>query len=139
MPGGVRALTILAAAWLAAGCDEARDGVVWDEETTFTCAGSDEKVLEGVTKVLTTPDLVAVEAGGQCRLRLVNCDLTADFPVKVFGMATITIEGGRIRGNKQSLQAIGNGRIVVEGATIEGPEPGTMGNGTIEGLPGAGG
>ncbi len=117
-------------------CGTGRDGVVWDDETTWTCAGTESRVIEGVTKRFTTPDLIAIEAGGSCELRLVNCDITADFPVKAFGNATVTIEGGRIHGNLQSLQAIGNGRIVVDGATIEGPAPGTMGNGTIEGLPG---
>jgi hypothetical protein len=115
-------------------CGAPREGVVWDDETTFTCAGNEEKTIEGVTKAFTTPNLVAVEAGGSCILRLKNCDLTADFPVKVFGNAVVTIDGGRIEGRQQSLQAMGNGRIVIEGARIEGPEPGTMGNGEIEGL-----
>lgn len=109
---------------------------MWDDETTWTCTGNESRTIEGITKKFTTPDLVAIEAGGSCQLRIVDCDLTAAFPVKAYGNATVTIVGGRIAGTQQSLQAIGNGRIVVEGATIEGPEPGTMGNGRIEGLAG---
>lgn len=119
---------------LLLACGAPREGVVWDDETTWTCTGTESRTLEGVTKDFTTPDLIAVEAGGQCQLRIVDCDLTADFPVKVFGNAVVTVVGGRIEGRKQSLQAMGNGRIVIDGATIEGPEPGTMGNGKIEGL-----
>lgn len=128
--------------WLALGftlgvllaCGTPRDGIAWDDETTWTCAGDDVKVIDGAKKDFTTRSLIAVEAGGNCQLTLRNCDITSDFPVKAFGNAVVTIEGGRINGRMQSLQAMGNARIVVDGATVEGPEPGTMGNGAIEGL-----
>jgi hypothetical protein len=131
-PLGLFVLGVLLGRLMA--CGSVRDGVVWDDETTWTCSGSDERTIEGVTKAFTTPDLIAVEAGGDCQLHLVNCDISADFPVKAYGNAVVTITGGHIRGGKQSLQAMGGSKIVVDGATIEGPEPGTMGNATIEGL-----
>jgi hypothetical protein len=108
----------------------------WEAETTFLCTQMEVKRLEGVTRVNDTADLIAVEATGNCQLELVDVDLTSDFGVKANGNSVVTIRGGRIHGNRQTLQVLGNGRIVVEGATIEGPSPiGRAGKGKIEGYP----
>jgi hypothetical protein len=108
-------------------------GDEWDGETTFVCAGSDHKRLVGQTVVITGEDVLAIDAAGSCVLELVDCDVTADFPLKAAGNAQVVVKGGSLRGRKQSIQAWGNAVVTVDGAKIEG-ETGLTGNGKILGL-----
>ncbi|MCB9688519.1 MAG: hypothetical protein H6735_26010 [Alphaproteobacteria bacterium] len=102
----------------------------WPSETTWTCGGGDVKQMTGITKVIETKDIIAIEAAGSCQLTLVNCDITADFPIKAAGNAKVTIKGGRIHGKQQAIQAWGNAVVTIEGAMIEGDKA-TTGNGKI--------
>jgi hypothetical protein len=123
----------LGIASLACGGMGGGGGDAWDGETTFVCAGSEHKRLEGQIVVITGEDLLAIEAAGSCVLEIVDCDITADFPLKAAGNAQVVIEGGKITGRKQSIQAWGNAVVTVDGATIVG-ETGLTGNGRIEGM-----
>lgn len=102
----------------------------WPDDATWTCGGGDSKQMKGVTKVIHGENLIGIEAAGSCQLTLIDCDITADFPIKAAGNAKVTIKGGRIHGNQQAIQSWGNAVVTIEGAMIEGDQV-TTGNGKI--------
>ena len=125
--GGVVAASLACGGMGGGGGDE------WDGDTTFVCAGSEHKRLENQTVVVTDTDVIAIDAAGSCVLEIVDCDITADFPLKAAGNAQVVVRGGTLNGRKNSIQAWGNAVVTVDGAKIVG-ETGTTGNGKILGL-----
>lgn len=97
----------------------ATGGGSWNGSGPFTCGGIDNVTIEGVTASL--PGATAIEAGGNCRLTLVNVNITAGVPISAGGNANVTVTGGSLAGTQSSIAAGGNSRVTVSGATVSGP------------------
>ena len=105
--------------------------VEWDGRSTYTCMGSKEITISGVTARL--PGSTGVSATGSCTVTLVDVDIDAEVGVEALGNATIIIQGGHIKGSEAAVFAAANGTVKVEGASIEG-KAAKKGNGTISGM-----
>jgi len=90
----------------------------WSGQQPFTCGGVDNVTIEGVTASL--PGATAIEAGGNCRLTLVNVNITAGVPISAGGNANVTVTGGSLTGTQNSVTAGGNSRVTVSGAAVSG-------------------
>jgi hypothetical protein len=104
----------------------------WTGEETWSCGGSEKKTLENLTVEVKGKDIIGVEAAGSCELTIVNCNITADFPLKAAGNAKVTVKGGTLNGRQQSIQSWGNAVVTLEGTKVVG-ETATTGNGKIIG------
>jgi len=107
-------------------------GTLSNEGGPLVCGGVDELSFEGET--VTFPTGTAITAGGNCKLTLVNCNVTAPVAVDVGGNAQVIIRGGTVTGATAAISAGGNAHVVVEGASVSGPVT-RGGNAQITGVP----
>jgi hypothetical protein len=90
----------------------------WNGKQTFECGGIDNVTLEG--KKVKMKSGVAIEAGGNCKLTLVDMKITAPNTIKVGGNASVTIKGGKIKASETAIKVGGNGSVTIRGGTVEG-------------------
>ncbi len=89
----------------------------WDGKSPFTCGGNDVVKIEGVTAKLAG---TAITAGGNCKLTLVNVNLTAPTGVEAGGNAVVTLQGGSIAATTLAVHAGGLAQVKVTGTTMTG-------------------
>jgi hypothetical protein len=89
----------------------------WDGKKTLTCAGNDEVKVEGISAKL---DAFAVVASGNCKLTLVNVDLTAATGIEAEGNAVVTVQGGSITATAAAVRAVGNAQVHFTGTKVSG-------------------
>lgn len=98
----------------------------WDGTSTFNCGGTDAVTLTGVKAS------AGIEAGGNCQLTLVNCDITAPTGIDAIGNAQVTITGGSINGSTAAVKTSGNAQVTMVGTKVAGKKAAT-GNSKITG------
>ena len=91
----------------------------WDGTSTFTCGGTDAITLTGVKAS------AGIEAGGNCQLTLVGCDITAPVGVDASGNAQVTITGGSINGSTAAVKAMGLAKVTMTGTKVTGKKDAT--------------
>jgi hypothetical protein len=97
----------------------------WDGKTPLTCGGNDELTFSGVTAKLPG---TAVTAAGNCKVTLVNADLTGATAVEAMGNATVTLTGGSVTGTGgTAIHAIGNAQVIASGTKASGKTAATGG------------
>lgn len=117
---------------VAAKPDSALKDAGWDGSKPFSCGAGDAYKISGVTAKLTSG--TAISAGSTCTLLIENSNIDAPIGVSTGGNANVTIRGGSITGRTQSLKALGNSKISVEGgAKITGKTMKLGKNAVIEG------
>ncbi len=102
----------------------------WDGKSPFTCGGSDNVKIEGVTAKLSD---TAVTALGSCQLTLVNVNLDAPNAIEAGGNAVVTVQGGTINGTTLAIHAAANAQVHITGAKVTGKTQ-AQANGKITGL-----
>ena len=127
----------------------------WDGESPFECGANDTVELKGHTVVF--DGRTAFTAGGNCDLRIVECDVTAYTGVEAGGNRGVTIEDSVFRtvgpaivanGNRRveivnsrlissegvGIEAGGNVRVIISGGHVEGTPVAvqTRANGRLE-------
>ncbi len=99
-----------------ASADDATDKK-WDGKSELTCGGSDNLRIEGVTAKV---DDTAVTAMGNCRIELVDCDITAKTGISASANAIVVVKGGKVTGKSEAASALGNAKITFEGTKVTG-------------------
>jgi hypothetical protein len=89
----------------------------WDGTAPLTCAGDQELRFEGVSAKLPG---IAVTAGGNCKLTLVNVTVTGATGIEAGGNADVTIQGGSITGTAFAVHALGNAKVHATGTKVTG-------------------
>jgi hypothetical protein len=90
----------------------------WDGKKPFSCGGSDHVKLSGVTAKLGSG--TAVTAGANCRLELVNVNITAPTGISALSNAVVTVNGGSVTGKTFAAKALGNAQITFKGTKVKG-------------------
>jgi hypothetical protein len=90
----------------------------WDGKSAFTCGGNDNYKLDGVTANL--PEGTAIKAQANCKLELVNCNITAPIAIETAGNATVEVKGGSIQGMQFAARALGSSKINFKGTRLSG-------------------
>jgi cbb3-type cytochrome oxidase subunit 3 len=101
-----------------AGTTAEAKAAAWDGQTPFKCGGNDNVRLEGIKA--TFADGVAITAGGNCQLTLVNLEIEAPTAIKAGGNTVVTIEGGRIEGTTTAIDAGAKAKIIGAGVELTG-------------------
>ncbi len=89
----------------------------WDGKTPLTCGGNDVITIDGVTAKL---DATAINAGGNCKLTLVNVVLTAPNGIEALGNSIVTVQGGSITATALAVHAVGNAQVHMTGTKVSG-------------------
>lgn len=92
--------------------------VAWDGKSGYTCMGSDNVVLDGVTANLTSG--TAITLMGNCHLTLKKCHITAPIAIDAGGNSQVTVEGGDLKGTDAAIKAGGLSKVTVNGAKVTG-------------------
>lgn len=90
----------------------------WDGKSTFSCGGNDSVKLEGVTASIASG--TAIRASGNCRLELVNVNVTAPDGIEALSNAVVTVTGGSINATGTAAKALGSAQITFSGTTVKG-------------------
>ncbi len=90
----------------------------WDGKTPFTCGGSDNVKIKGVTANLEKD--TAITALGNCRVELVDCDITAKTGIETGAGAIVVVKGGRVTGKDEAASALGTSSITFTGTKVTG-------------------
>jgi hypothetical protein len=96
---------------------EDADEKKWDGKSELTCGGSDNIRVKGVTASL---DDTAVTAQGNCRIELVDCDITAKTAISAGANAVVVVKGGKVTGKSEAASALGNAKITFDGTKVTG-------------------
>ena len=107
--GGVRFLTSSSGSALFSG-------LVWDGKETLVCGGNDQITVSGVNANLTG---TAIEAGGNCHVKIIDSTLKAGTVVDAAGNADVTFQGGSIEGTT-AVEASGNAHVRFNGTKVTG-------------------
>ena len=75
----------------------------------------------------------ALDVGGNCKVFLTNCTVTAPIGIRATENAVVTIRGGKMVGREQLVLATGKARIVFENVETAGPVSVT-GSANVSGL-----
>jgi hypothetical protein len=89
----------------------------WDGKAPLSCGGNDEVKVEGIKAKL---DGTAVTAGGNCKLTLVNVELTAATGIEAGGNAVVTVQGGSITATALAVHALGSAQVHLTGTKVSG-------------------
>lgn len=99
-----------------ASADDASDKK-WDGKSELTCGGSDNLRIKGVTAKV---DDTAVTALGNCRIELVDCDITGKVGISAGANAVVVVKGGKVTGKDEAASALGNAQITFDGTKVTG-------------------
>ena len=100
------------------GAGGAPKAATWDGKSEYTCGGTDNVVLDGVTANLTSGTAITVM--GNCQLTLKKCHITAPIAIDATGNGQVTVEGGDIKATDTAIKAAGLAKITVNGAKVTG-------------------
>jgi hypothetical protein len=103
----------------------------WNGSSTFTCSGNDNVRIEGTSAKLAT---TAISATGNCKLTLVNVDITAPTGIEAGLNAVVTVQGGSITATTFAVHATGNAQVHVTGTKLSGKTLATPPNAKITGV-----
>jgi hypothetical protein len=106
------------------------EDVVWDGKSEFSCGGSKNVRIKGVTAKLDSG--TAINASGGCRVELVNCDITAPVGIQALANAVVVVKGGKVNGKDAAAKALGNAKVTFEGTAVTGKKS-ALGAAKIEG------
>jgi hypothetical protein len=119
----------------AAGAGAAPSGAaktaVWDGKSTYTCSGSDNVTITGTKANLSSG--TAVTASGNCRLQLVNVDITAPTGIEALATAVVTVQGGSVTSSTLAAKAMGSGQVIFQGTKVSGKTQALGGSAKITG------
>jgi hypothetical protein len=102
----------------------------WDGKSTFNCGGNDVVKIEKVTSKLTSGS--AIEAGGNCKLELVNVNISAPIAIKAGANAIVTVTGGTVEGTTYAVQGLGSSQVKFSGTKVTGKNQ-TLGGAKVTG------
>ena len=112
--GGVRYLSASA----SGGAGSALlSGLVWDGKDTLVCGGNDQVTVSGVHATLTG---TAIEAGGNCHVKIIDSTIKAGTVVEAGGNADVTFQGGSLEGTTAAVDASGNAHVRFNGTKVTG-------------------
>ena len=94
------------------------DTAKWDGKKGFTCGGNKHLRIKGVKAKLGSG--TAINAGGNCRLELVDVTITAPTAIKAGANAVVTVKGGAVTGKQFAAKALGNSKIEFSGTKVTG-------------------
>lgn len=92
---------------------------VWDGVSTFECAGNTVTTLSNQAATVTASPAIRTRAN--CRLTLMNMNITAPVVIDAQANSQVTVVGGSLSGSQNSIVAAGNAQVNVTGATVTGP------------------
>jgi hypothetical protein len=107
-----------AAAPVATPATAPTGSTAWDGKFPISCYGG-ELVVRGAHADV--PDNPAIWAGGDCRIRIEDCTISAPEVLYIGGNAEATIVGGRFTGSAYSIDAAGYAKVTVTGTELIGP------------------
>jgi hypothetical protein len=90
----------------------------WDGKGEFSCSGSDNLKLEGVTANLSSG--TAIRASANCKLTLVNCNITAPTGIEAAANAEVEVSGGSVNSTQFSAKALGTSKVTFKGTKVTG-------------------
>lgn len=90
----------------------------WDGKSTFSCSGNDAVKLEKVKASLAGE--TAIKASGNCRLDLVDVDITSKDGIEALSNAVVTVKGGSVNASGTAAKALGNAQVVFQGTSVTG-------------------
>jgi hypothetical protein len=93
-------------------------GLVWDGKDTLVCGGNDSITVTGVNATLSG---TAIEAGGNCHVKVIDSTLKAGTVVDAAGNADVSFQGGSIEGTT-AVDASGNAHVRFNGTKVTGPK-----------------
>jgi len=110
---------VVAARFLTTGSGLALlSGFAWDGKETLVCGGNDQITVTGINANLTG---TAIEAGGNCHVKVIDSTLKAGTVVEAAGNADVTFQGGSIEGTT-AVDASGNAHVRFNGTKVTGPK-----------------
>ncbi len=105
--------------------------VAWDGTKPLTCVSKNMKVV-GTTATLASG--TAIRATGNCKLTLMNVNVSAPTALSVSGASLVIIEGGSLTGSKVAISALGKkAKVQIRGAKITG-KVNKIGGAVVEGM-----
>jgi hypothetical protein len=90
----------------------------WDGKKGFTCGGSKHLRIKGVKAKIGSG--TAINAGGNCRLELVDVTITAPTAIQAGANAVVTVKGGAVTGKPVAAKALGKSKIEFSGTKVTG-------------------
>lgn len=90
----------------------------WDGKTPFVCKGNEVVALSGMDVKL--GEGPAVLAKGNCVLTLHGMTIDAPVAVRSEANAEITVNGGKLVGSKNAVEAAGNSKVHLVGTAVNG-------------------
>jgi len=93
-------------------------GLMWDGKDTLVCGGNDEITVTGVNANLTG---TAIEAGGNCHVKIIDSTIKAGTVVDAAGNADVSFQGGSIDGTT-AVDASGNAHVRFNNTKVTGPK-----------------
>jgi len=112
------------------GTPQAAKAATWDGKSPFTCGAVDNVTIEKVTSKITSG--TAITASGNCKLTLINVDISAPIAIEASANANVTVQGGSITGTENAAIASANATVDFQKTTVKGPTK-TSGNAKITG------
>jgi hypothetical protein len=89
----------------------------WDGKSPFECGANDNVTINGVKANLSA---TAITAGGNCKLTLVNVNVTAPTAIEASGNAVVNVTGGSLNGSTFAVHAGGLAKVSMTGTTVTG-------------------
>ncbi len=106
----------------ADGKDKKSNVTAWDGKSPFECKGNDKVTIDGVTAKLDKG--AAITAKANCKVELINVDITAPTGVVAESNAVVTVKGGSVTGTEAAAKTSGNAKITFSGTKISGKKDG---------------
>ena len=100
----------------------------WDGKSTLTCGGNDNIAITGVTAS------AGINASANCKVALVNVNITAPVGITASGNAGVTMTGGSLNSTTNSVVASANAKVVFAGTKVTG-KVNKSGNAQVIGAP----
>lgn len=98
----------------------------WDGKSVLQCGGNDVIAVTGTTATQ------GITVGGNCKVTLVNVNVTAPVGLDVSGNGGVTMTGGSITSSTTAVNASGNAKVVMAGTKVSGKVT-RSGNATVVG------
>lgn len=104
------------------GDDKKSKAAVWDGKAPFECKGAEKVTIDGVTAKLDKGP--AITAKANCKLELVNVDITAPNAIVAEANAVVTVKGGSITSTDTAAKTSANAKITFSGTKVTGKKEG---------------
>jgi hypothetical protein len=102
----------------------------WDGKSPFTCGGSDNVRIKGVTAKLDKD--TAITAQGNCHVELIDDDISGEIGIQTGANAIVVVKGGSVTGKDSAATALGTSKITFTGTKVTGKKT-ALGGAKIEG------